>query len=132
MQKFMKNYQSYVELLTDNDYVLAFPASNVLQECILDELFILDHILQNSYDGKEFTSLNGKTYHVKDKKLELSSDCSIRFEILSNDVCYTDSTGTRNFKRIIVSNSLDSRFYNKNLDLGQDDVNDNSLRDPLL
>jgi hypothetical protein len=76
--------------------------------------------------------LNGKTYHIKDKKLELSSDATIRFEILSNDVCYTDSMGTKNFKRIIVSNSLDSRFYNKSLDLVQDAVIDNSLRDPLL
>jgi hypothetical protein len=30
MQKFMKNYPTYVDLLTDNDYVLAMPAANIL------------------------------------------------------------------------------------------------------
>ena len=116
MQKFMKNYPTYVDLLTDNDYVLALPASNILAECILDELFILDHILQYTYDGKEFTTLNGKTYHIKDKKLELASDPSIRVNILSNDVCYTESSpATKNFKRIIISNSLDPRFHVKSV-----------------
>ena len=114
MQKFMKNYPTYVDLLTDNDYVLALPSSHILQGCILDELFILDHILQYSYDGKEFTTLNGKTYHIKDKKLEMASDSSIKIDILSNDVCYTDSSSaTKHFKRIIISNSLDPRFYVK-------------------
>jgi hypothetical protein len=112
MQKFMKNYSTYVDLLTDNDYVLALPSSKILHEIILDELFILNHILQYSYDGKEFTTLNGKTYHIKDKKLELASDPSIRVDILSNDVCYTESSpATKHFKRIIISNSLDYRFY---------------------
>ena len=64
MQKFTKNYPTYVDLLTDNDYVLALPNANILSECVIDELFILDHILQYSYDGKEFTNLNGKTYHI--------------------------------------------------------------------
>ena len=45
MQKFMKNYPTYVDLLTDNDYILALPTASILAECILDELFILDHIL---------------------------------------------------------------------------------------
>ena len=112
MQKFMKNYQSYVDLLTDNDYVLALPSSNILTSCTLDEVFILEHILQSSYDGKEFQTLNGKTYAIKDKKLELQSDTSIKVDILSNDVCYTaDAQSAKHFKRVIISNSLDQRFY---------------------
>jgi hypothetical protein len=71
MQKFMKNYSSYVELLTENEYVLALPQSSILQSCTLDEMFILEHILQSSYDSKEFTTLNGKTYAIKEKRLEL-------------------------------------------------------------
>ena len=86
MQKFMKNYPQYVELLTENDYVLSLPTSQVLQTCILDDMFILDHILQSSYDNKEFTTLNGKTYTIKDKRLELQSDPNVRVEILQNDV----------------------------------------------
>lgn len=53
-------------------------------------MFILEHILQSSYDSKEFTTLNGKTYAIKDKQLELQSDTSIKVDILSNDVCYTN------------------------------------------
>lgn len=102
-----------MELLTENDYVLALPASPVLQNCNIDEIFILDHILQNSFDGKEFLTLTGKTYSIKEKKLELSSDPSVRVEILQNDVCYTDNSGIKHFKRITISNSLDPRFYSK-------------------
>ncbi|TNV77955.1 hypothetical protein FGO68_gene5268 [Halteria grandinella] len=111
MQKFTKNYPQYVELLTENDYVLALPQSQILSNCVLDDLFILDHILQTSHDGKEFTTLNGKSYVIKDKKLELQSDSSVRVDILQNDVCYTDSTGVKHFKRIMISNSLDPRFF---------------------
>jgi hypothetical protein len=111
MQKFMKNYSSYVDLLTDNDYVLALPESSILYSCSLDDLFILDHIFQYSHDGKEFTTLNGKTYLIKDKKLELSGNPEVKVEILSNDVCYTDNTGIKHFKRITIDNCLDPRFY---------------------
>lgn len=116
MQKFMKNYPQYVELLTDNDYVLALPQPQVLQNCILDDVFILDHILQPSHDGKEFTTLNGNTYIIKDKKLELTNDPSVKVDIMQSDTCYTDSTGVKRFKRVMVSNSLDSRFYVKGLE----------------
>jgi hypothetical protein len=83
----------------------------------LDDLFILDHILQSSLEGKEFTTLNGKTYTIKEKRLELQSDPDVRVEILQNDVCYTDSSGTNHFKRITISNSLDPRFFVKGLEL---------------
>jgi|LauGreDrversion4_2_1035121.scaffolds.fasta_scaffold50174_1 hypothetical protein len=53
-------------------------------------MFILEHILQSSYDNKEFITLNGKTYAIKDKQLELQSDTTIKADILSNDVCYTN------------------------------------------
>ncbi len=45
MQKLMKNYQTYVELLTENGYILAIPSSKVLFNCVIDEIFILEHIL---------------------------------------------------------------------------------------
>ena len=53
MQKLTKNYQNYVELLTDNDYTLALPTNSILQNCTIDEIFILEHIMISSYDGKE-------------------------------------------------------------------------------
>ena len=71
MTKLYKSFPSYVELLTENDYVLALPESTILRHCTLDEIFILEHILTSSYDGKEFSSLNGKNYEIKDKRLVL-------------------------------------------------------------
>ena len=38
----------------------------------IDEMLINEHIMQISFDGKEMTSLNGKTYKVEsEKKLRL-------------------------------------------------------------
>ena len=132
MQKFMKNYPQYVELLTENDYVLSLPTSQVLQTCILDDMFILDHILQSSYDNKEFTTLNGKTYTIKDKRLELQSDPNVRVEILQNDVCYTDNSGVKHFKRIMISNSLDARFFIKGLDVSPESGSPESIKEQKL
>lgn len=60
--------------------------------------------------------MNGKIYKIKEKKLELTINPEIRADILSNDVCYTDSEGTKHFKRITISNSFDERFFVKGLD----------------
>jgi len=41
---------------------------------MIDEIFILEHILQSLVDAKELQSLNGKTYALVDKKLVLTSN----------------------------------------------------------
>ena len=107
----MKNYSTYVELLTENGYILAIPTNRVIFNCVIDEIFILEHILQSSFDNKELSSLNGKTYEVKDKKLYLTSNKNFEVEILQRDVFYGDNNGAKNFNRIIISNSLDQRYY---------------------
>ncbi|CDW91715.1 UNKNOWN [Stylonychia lemnae] len=114
MQKLTKNYQNYVELLTENDYILALPTNTILQNCTIDEIFILEHIMINSFDGKELQSLNGKSYEVKDKKLVQSQNKQIEVQIISRDVYYANNGASKHFGRIIISNSLDQRFFDKN------------------
>eukprot|EP00347_Sterkiella_histriomuscorum_P000874 403374192 len=115
MSKLTKNFQQYVELLTENDYILAIPTNEVLVNSTLDEIFILEHIFQNSSDGKEFQSLNGKTYEIRDKYIVLMPSKQVEVQIIQRDVFYAENTGSKHFNRIIISNSLDQRFYDKNL-----------------
>ncbi len=134
----MRNYSTYVELLTENNYILALPTNKVLFNCSIDEIFILEHILQASFDNKEFSSLNGKTYEIKDKKLVLTSTPKIEVEILQRDVFYGDNNGAKNFNRIIISNSLDQRFYDKSAEVKNTNENGETtkkevkiMRDPF-
>jgi len=71
MAKLKRDFTSYLDLLVENEYVLALPDSAVLQYCVIDDSFIrnsavsipsVEHILQNSYDGKELQSLSGKVF----------------------------------------------------------------------
>ena len=110
-------------MLTENDYVLALPAGNVLGSCILDDAFILEHILQQQFEG--FASLNGRAFTVREKRLE----GEVTVDILQTDVCYTD--GVKHFKRITISNSLDPRFFVKGLDSLEDLREHKLLRDPF-
>ena len=78
----------------------------------IDELLINEHILQISFDGKEMTSLNGKTYKVEsEKKLRLvqsGKETDVQVFILSKDSYFAGNN--KEFKRMFVSNCLDPRF----------------------
>lgn len=99
MVKLNKNYPQYIDILTENDYILALPSNDILYHCTIDQIFISEHILQPSYDGKELVSLNMKTYTIKDKKLVLATNANIDIDIISTDVCYAENSG-KNFKRM--------------------------------
>jgi hypothetical protein len=84
MVQLNKNYSSYLDILSDNDYILATPSNDILKYCTMypylsknnqfrDEKFINEHILESS-DGKEFQSMNGKNYLIKEKKLVLANN----------------------------------------------------------
>ena len=78
----------------------------------IDEILINEHILQISFDGKEMTSLNGKTYKVESEKklrlLQSGKETDVQVFILSRDSYFANNQ--KEFKRMFVSNCLDQRF----------------------
>jgi hypothetical protein len=58
MLKLNKNYPQYIDMLTENDYILALPGNEILYNCTIDQMFISEHILEPFLDGKELVSLN--------------------------------------------------------------------------
>lgn len=48
--------------------------------------------------------------------------------ILSSDIAYADQKST--FKRMLMSNSLDSRFYSTEINSEVSSVDQNRMRDP--
>lgn len=92
--------------------MLAIPPEHLFQQkSLLDEKVYLEHILEVSYDGKDFTSLSGRNYSIEgEKKLVLAENNKFQALIIQKDIAYApDNAGT--YKRILVSNSLDPRFY---------------------
>ena len=75
-------------------------------------MLINEHILQISFDGKEMTSLNGKTYKVESEKklrlLQSGKETDVLVFIQSRDSYFAGNN--KEFKRMFVSNCLDPRF----------------------
>ena len=57
------------------------------------------------------TSLTGKTYKVTDQTKLVSDDGQVSVIIRSRDSYYADEN--RSFKRLIISNCLDARYYDQ-------------------
>lgn len=116
------------------------PTNDVLVNATIDDIFILEHILQNSFDGKELTSLNGKTYEIKERRLVLNTNKKVWAEIISRDLFYSDQSNSKHFNRVMINNSLDPRFYIEMPELEGDNNDSNSphrgkevkiMRDPF-
>ena len=81
----------------------------------LDETLISEHVLQLcSFDGKEMTSLAGKTYSMPaENMLQLADDSKntskVKVVIRSTDSYFAGNN--KSFKRIFISNCLDQRYY---------------------
>lgn len=68
-------FPSYITILVQNeDYILAVPPARLFNKVNIDDILITEHILELSYDGKELTSLNGKTYQIEGGKRLKSTD----------------------------------------------------------
>ena len=86
-------------------------------------------------DGRELNSLVGRMFKVNAKnqnsanKLTCAEYPDFVTQILSNDICYIDMNNSepesnninnnnncsRSFKRMLLDNSLDPRFYSKQI-----------------
>jgi hypothetical protein len=96
MQALKSNYKHYIDILAENqDSILAVPPDNFFrkQNASIDEIAITEHILQLSFDGKEMTSLNGKTYKVigENQLCSATGDERLSVNILSRDITYADN-----------------------------------------
>ena len=74
-------------------------------------------------------SLTGKNYKIKkDKTIRMPGNKDFKCRILSSDIAYSDQKST--FKRMLMSNSLDSRFYSTDINSDVLSVDQNRMRDP--
>lgn len=94
--------------------MLAVPPSGFFSEksISIDDVLISEHILTLSYDGKEMTSLTGKSYKMEGEKkivLDRSNSSSntpkISVIIKSRDSFFIEND--KSFKRLLISNCLD-------------------------
>ena len=63
-------------MVENQDAILALPPAGLLNrnKIHIDSILISEHILNVSFDGKEMTSLAGKTYKMEgEKKMRLQS-----------------------------------------------------------
>ena len=92
-------------------------------------MLITEHVLQLSYDGKEMTSLNGRTFKViSDKTLRSTDDPSFQAMIISRDITYADQQ--RTFKRMLINNCLDPRHFSPDANLSEESkVSDDQKED---
>ena len=78
-------------------------------------MFIQEHILE-ILGETDYRSLKGKCYKAYDHELHLvtqrQNDKEVFCSILSNDIFFSGSDGL-SFKRYLISNTLDQRFYEK-------------------
>ena len=113
MQALKSNFKHFIDIIAENqDAILAVPPTGFFsaQGIAVDEMMITEHILQLSFDGKEITSLNGRTFKlVSDKSLRGVDDPAFQTMIISRDITYADSQ--RTFKRWLINNCLDPRHY---------------------
>lgn len=112
-------YNHFLQILADNEEesVLAVPPAGFFTKrgITLDETLVSEHVLQLcSFDGKEMTSLAGKTYSMPaDNMLQLfdetrggsSNTTKVKVVIRSNDSYFAGND--KSFKRIFISNCLD-------------------------
>ena len=102
-------HQNYLCILAQNEnYILAVPPADLLPE-VLDEKLLLSHILQISFNGKDLTSLAGRQFRLRKDKFLQAFDTKNRIKVTGNDIAYFDSKST--YKRMILDNSLDERFF---------------------
>jgi len=78
MQALKSNFKHFIDIIAENqDAILAVPPTGFFSSrgVVVDEMMITEHILQLSFDGKEITSLNGRTFKlVSDKSLRSLDD----------------------------------------------------------
>ena len=96
-------------------------------------MLINEHVLRISFDGKEMTSLNGKTYKIEsEKKLRLvqseKAATDVTVFILSKDSFFAENS--KEFKRMFVSNCLDTRFFSDD-EGGEKNEQEKRMRDPF-
>jgi len=88
------------------------PNQTIEEKCEVDQKFIAEHILEQVGDG-EYRSLSGKNFKSIEHELHLvdtsGSGKKVYCSILSTDLFYT-SNGLA-FKRYMLSNTIDSRFF---------------------
>ena len=117
MQALKVNYKHFIDIIAENqDAILAVPPTNFFksQGINIDEMLITEHVLQLSFDGKEMTSLNGRTFKViSDKTLRSTDDPSFQAMIISRDITYADNQ--RTFKRMLINTCLDPRHFKPDL-----------------
>lgn len=112
IRELQQNYSNYIEILTSNpdSYILCVPPNSVVVEkCEVDNKFIQEHILEMISDT-EYRSLAGKNFKTFEHELHLVDQTGPRLfcSILSSDMFYSD---TAPFRRYMVSNTLDPRFF---------------------
>ena len=87
-----------MQILTENtDWQLAVPPAGFFKrkQISIDEMCINEHILQISFDGKEMTSMSGKTYKVESETrlrlLQSGRETDFVVSIISRDSYFADN-----------------------------------------
>jgi hypothetical protein len=94
MTALKQNFKHFIDIIAENqDAILAVPPTGYFKSrgVTVDEILITEHILQMSFDGKEITSLNGRTFKIiSDKSLRSMDDPSFQAMIMQRDITYAD------------------------------------------
>jgi hypothetical protein len=92
------------------------PPNQIIEDkCKIDTKFISEHILEQLSDY-EYRSLTGKSFKSIEHEIHLvGCDKKVFCSVLSSDIFYTailnEKGSKKSFKRNIMSNCLDTRFF---------------------
>ena len=130
MTAIQQGSQHFIQILTENtDWILAVPPPDFFtkRKLVIDEACINEHILQISFDGKEMTTLAGKTFKVESEKKLRCQETGVQVLIMSKDSYF--AMNNKEVKRMFVSNCLDPRFYSDEEDVERNEE-EKRMRDP--
>lgn len=114
MKTILAQYPDYIDLLCKNEkYTLCVPSDAIIsQRCEVDPRFVQEHVLEAlpHDDSIDYRSLAGTCYKMVEHELHRVDNEEIFCSMLRSDLYYLPDN-KRSLRRIMLSNTIDQRFY---------------------